>query len=79
MKAKTEFLVNSKEIEQALKLDISPPEPEFKNVDFTFDLNAVAAYYINSDGNINISLYGELWTLIYNKRVIAELERYLNR
>jgi len=79
MKAKTEFLVNSKEIEQALKLDISPPEPEFKNVDFTFDLNAVAAYYINSDGNINISLYGELWTLIYNKRVIVELERYLNR
>lgn len=79
MKAKTEFLVNSKEIEQALKLDISPPEPEFKNVDFTFDLNAVAAYYINSDGNINISLYGELWTLIHNKRVIAELERHLNR
>ena len=79
MKAKTEFLVNSKEIEQALKLDISPPEPEFKNVDFTFDLNAVAAYYINSDGNINISLYGELWTLIYNKRVIVELERHLNR
>jgi len=79
MKAKTEFLVNSKEIEQALKLDISPPEPEFKNVDFTFDLNAVAAYYINNDGNINISLYGELWTLIYNKRVIIELERHLNR
>jgi len=79
MKAKTEFLVNSKEIEQALKLDISPPEPEFKNVDFTFDLNAVAAYYINSDGNINISLYGELWTLIYNKRVVVELERHLNR
>ena len=79
MKAKTEFLVNSKEIEQALKLDISPPEPEFKNVDFTFDLNAVAAYYINSDGNINISLYGELWTLIYNKRVIAELDKHLNK
>jgi hypothetical protein len=79
MKAKTEFVANFKDIEQALKLDITPPEPEFKNVDFTFDINAVAAYYLNQDGNINISLYGEMWTLIYNKKIIVELDKHLNR
>jgi hypothetical protein len=79
MKAKTEFVANFKDIEQALKLDITPPEPEFKNVDFTFDINAVAAYYINNEGNINISLYGEMWTLIYNKKVIELLDQHLSR
>jgi hypothetical protein len=79
MKAKTEFLSNSKEIDQARKLDIALPEMEFKSVDFTFDINAVAAYYINNEGNINISLYGEIWTLLYSKKIIEQLDKHLSQ
>ena len=78
MKGKTEFLSNQSEIEQAVKLGYDIPEPITKIVDFNFDLNGVVAFFINFEGNINISLFGEMWTIMYDKKILEELEQHLN-
>jgi hypothetical protein len=79
MKAKTEFVSNFKEIEQAHQLGYDVPEPETTIIDFNFDVNGVVAYYINNDGNINLSLYGEMWTVQYDKDIIAALDKHINK
>jgi hypothetical protein len=82
MKAKTEFVSNFREIEQAQQLGYEIPNPEKVIIDFNFDLfdlNGVVAYYINQDGNINISLYGEMWTVQYDKDIIKALDKHLNK
>ena len=72
MKAKTEFVANFKDIEQAHQLGYDVPEPETTIIDFNFDITGVVAYYINNDGNINLSLYGEMWTVQYDKKIIEK-------
>jgi hypothetical protein len=79
MKAKTEFVSNFREIEQAQQLGYEIPNPEKVIIDFNFDLNGVVAYYINQDGNINISLYGEMWTVQYDKDILKALDKHLNK
>jgi|TARA_R110000823_G_scaffold268097_1_gene388032 hypothetical protein len=79
MKAKTEFCSNIKEIDQAIKLGYDVPEAESKIIDFNFDLSGVVAYYLNIEGNINISLYGEMWTIQYDKKILKELEAHINK
>ena len=79
MKAKTEFVSNFKEIEQAPQLGYDVPEPESVIIDFNFDITGVVAYYINQDGNINLSLYGEMWTVQYDKDILKALDKHLNR
>ena len=79
MKAKTEFVANFKEIEQAHQLGYDVQDPESVIIDFNFDITGVVAYYINQDGNINISLYGEMWTVQYDKAILKALDKHLNR
>ena len=79
MKAKTEFVANFKEIEQAHQLGYDVPEPESVIIDFNFDITGVVAYYINQDGNINLSLYGEMWTVQFDKAILKALDKHLNR
>ena len=78
MKGKTEFLSNQSEIEQAVKLGYDVPEPITKIVEFNFDLNGVVAFFINFEGNINISLFGEMWSIMYDEKILEELEKHLN-
>jgi len=78
VKGKTEFLVNQSDIEQAVKLGYEIPEPVTKIIDFNFDLNGVVAFFINFEGNINISLFGEMWTILHDEKIIEALEKHLN-
>ena len=78
MRGKTEFLSNLKEIEEATRLGYNVPEEETKIIDFNFDVKGVVAYFINFDGNINISLYGEMFTLQYDEKIIEALNKHLN-
>ena len=78
MKAKSNLVINYAAIEQAESLNFEAPEPEFKEVEINFDITGVTVYYLNMDGNINISLFGELWTIIHTKELIEALDKQVN-
>ncbi len=79
MKAKANLVINYAEIEQAEKLNYEGPDPKYKEFEINFDISGVNCYYLNMDGNINMSLFGEAWTIMYDKELIKALDKQINK
>lgn len=74
MKAKTILLTNGTEIDQASKLGLEIPELKYRDADFYFDITKVTLFFINDDGEINISIDGDMWTLYHTEELWKALE-----
>lgn len=79
MIAKAIFRINGEEIKEVLErnekysLDTEIPKDKIVEDDFHFRLKDVSYVHINSDGNLNVLISGQIWSLKYNKELHSEI------
>jgi hypothetical protein len=65
---------NIEEIEKAEELGFEAPEPVYRKTEILFDIEGVYYAYINVDGNININIHQNVYTLDFNKEIWGQLK-----
>ncbi len=73
MKAVAIFCKNYDERQQAEDLDIKLPEfiPAYE--DFYFNMEYVEAFYKNDEGNINLVIQGNTWSIKWDEKIYNQL------
>ena len=77
MKVKGICILNQKDIEDALKMEIRTPEPERGDFHLNFDITRVESFYRSAEGDITIHLYsGKYYAVRYSDELWLKLETY---
>jgi hypothetical protein len=84
MKAKAIFRSNGEEIDAVIDdnskygMNKAIPESVMSEDDFDFRLKDVSYIYVNTNGNLNVCICGELWSLKYDKELHSKIKKSLN-
>jgi len=76
MKAKAKLIINSKQLEQSQKMG-TDCEPEFGGFDIYFDSRTITLSFVNTEGNINVWMMGQMWTLEYDEKLWETIKQLL--
>lgn len=83
MRGEAVFIVNGKEIDdiiaknESMETNIPIPELKYETEEFFFRLEHVSYMYKNSQGNLNVLISGEVWTLKYNDEIYSRIKAWL--
>ena len=87
MKGKVKWILNANEIQAAeaqkrlnSKLVLKTPEPKFETGDIYIKLSSIdVAYFDNTSKTIDVKVNGELFKLVFEKKVWEKIKEYLGR
>lgn len=77
MEAKALFVENYQEINNALNINIDPPEKIYKWSTVYFSIKDISFSHRDVDGNIVVYIYGMRWTLQYSDELYARIKQEL--